>query len=132
MTQINLQQIGKRVGACLVLHNMCVSDRIMDDNPRLRYNPAAQVSDDVEFRKLKKNPINIQYPPDLKEVQGRELTQHEQTVVGTCNMNSITTKVLVKRERRMSIQNNTEYHRLHMALSNEVNKKQSKKRALPK
>ena len=125
MTQINLQQIGKRVGACLVLHNMCVSDRVMDDNPRSRYNPAAQVPVGVEFCKLKNNSINIQYPPDLKEVQGRDLERHEQSVVGVSNMTSNTTKALVKRERWMSIQNNLEYHRLHKALSDAVNKKRA-------
>ena len=130
MTQINLQQIGKRVAACLILHNMCVSDRVMDDNPRSRYNPSAQVPIDVEFRKLKNNPINIQYPPDLKDIQGRDLVCHEESVVGVSKMNSNSTKALVKRERWMSIQNNLEYHQLHKALSDAVNKKPSKKRPL--
>ena len=129
MHQINLIQ---RVGACLILHNMCVADRVMDDNPRERYNPAIQAPVDVEYCKLKNNPINIQYPADLKEVQGRDLLQHEESVVGAANMDSILTKTLVKREGWMSIQNACECHRLHKALSDTVSKKNNKKRAAPK
>jgi hypothetical protein len=48
-----LDRIAIKVGCCLVLHNMCVSDRVMDGIPRARYNPMhnyviTESVDDVE------------------------------------------------------------------------------------
>ena len=57
----NLKDIAKRVGTCLVLHNMCVPDRIMEGDPRATYNPAASVQDEL---------VLVEAPEDLREVQG--------------------------------------------------------------
>lgn len=38
---LDTKSITRRVSTCVILHNMCVSDRIMKNNPRAVYNPAA-------------------------------------------------------------------------------------------
>jgi hypothetical protein len=43
----SLHDIAKRVGTCVILHNMCVSDRVMGD-VRARYNPMASVTKETE------------------------------------------------------------------------------------
>lgn len=58
---IDLHYIGDRVTTCLILHNMCISDRIMED-PWLRYDPA--------FSVLEELPENVEQPDDLQELQG--------------------------------------------------------------
>jgi hypothetical protein len=40
-----LDRIAIKVGSCLVLPNMCVSDRVMDGNPRGTLQPHAQLHD---------------------------------------------------------------------------------------
>lgn len=59
--QMDLNIIGKRVSTCLMLHNMCVSDRVMGD-VYARYDPAFSV--DAEEDEL------IEQPDDLERVQG--------------------------------------------------------------
>jgi hypothetical protein len=54
-----LKDISKRVATCLILHNMCVSDRIMGD-VRATYNPAHGVAE-VD--------ISVEMPDDLAERQ---------------------------------------------------------------
>jgi len=58
--QHNLKHIGNKVSTCLILHNMCVSDRVMGDVNK-RYDPAFSVESFVEV---------VEQPPDLDKVQG--------------------------------------------------------------
>ena len=45
----SLKLIEEIVTCCLILHNMCVADRIMDGNVRAKYNPANSLDvDDIE------------------------------------------------------------------------------------
>ena len=60
MMQHTLKHIGYKVSTCLILHNMCVSDRVMGD-VNSRYDPAFSVSTFVEV---------VEQPPDLVQVQG--------------------------------------------------------------
>ena len=65
---MNLKNIANRVGCCLILHNMCVSARIMGDC-RATYNPAASLEEDL--------PPDIENPPDQQQVQAQDDQQHQ-------------------------------------------------------
>jgi hypothetical protein len=60
MYQIELKNVGARMAACLILHNMCVSDRVMND-VRDVYDPASSIVFDES---------TIDYMPDMMERQG--------------------------------------------------------------
>jgi Plant transposon protein len=57
--QLDPKLIGIRVAACLILHNMGVSDRVMED-VRARYNPVKSVED---FE------LDMEAPDDIKDYQ---------------------------------------------------------------
>ena len=57
----HLNGIATRVSCCLILHNMCVSDRVMG-NPRLSYVPSHNVEDHER---------DVQQPGDLQQIQRR-------------------------------------------------------------
>jgi len=59
---MDLNAISDRVTTCLILHNMCVSDRVMGD-VYARYDPAFSVE------KRKKNAIRVSQPDDLDMFQ---------------------------------------------------------------
>jgi hypothetical protein len=44
----NLTDISNRVAACLILHNMLVSDRIIDGDVNARYNPEKSLDEDLD------------------------------------------------------------------------------------
>jgi Plant transposon protein len=52
----NLKQLSETVSCCLILHNMCVNDRVMGGNPRTRYKPDVSVDAGED--------IPIEYPAD--------------------------------------------------------------------
>jgi hypothetical protein len=58
----NLADVAARVITCIILHNICVADRVMDYNYRVRYDPSATVEEDF---------TPVQAPADLLEVQRR-------------------------------------------------------------
>ena len=62
MLQLNLIQIGNKVATCLILHNMCVSDRVMGD-VNATYDPSFRVGEVVEEE--------VDQPADLEAVQLR-------------------------------------------------------------
>ena len=47
----SLQKFSTIVSTCLIMHNMCVSDRVMDGNVHARYNPgnALRFEQDIDF-----------------------------------------------------------------------------------
>jgi hypothetical protein len=57
-----LEEIALKVTSCMILHNMCVSDRIMGD-VNMRYNPAYSVTGRAEEVE------EVEQPDDLEEVQ---------------------------------------------------------------
>ena len=61
---MDLNDIAKRAGTCMILHNMCVSDRIMDGDCRARYNPAASIDEEED--------LAVESPGDLEEVQEQD------------------------------------------------------------
>lgn len=56
----SLKDISQRVTCCIILHNMLVSDRVMDD-PRMDYDPTASYDTPS---------VIVQQPSDLRQVQG--------------------------------------------------------------
>jgi hypothetical protein len=62
---MNLELLGNRVCACLILHNMCVSDCVMGGDVRASYNPFESL---VEMNN--ETTITFENPPDLRTVQG--------------------------------------------------------------
>ncbi len=47
-----LQKIGNIVLACLIMHNMCISDRVMGGNVYAVYDPCYNVDDDDEEQRI--------------------------------------------------------------------------------
>jgi hypothetical protein len=61
----HLDDIADRIACCLVLHNMLVTDRVMDGenyNYRKRYDPASRMGTEE---------VVVPEPPNLVAVQGR-------------------------------------------------------------
>ena len=58
--QLSLDVLANRVGACLILHNMCVSDRVMDGDARAWYKPDNNVEQFSE---------RLSFPRDLRVIQ---------------------------------------------------------------
>jgi len=68
-----VDDISKRIGTCIILHNMCVSDRVMGD-VRPVYNPAASIEEEDDW--------NIENPEEIVLVQ-------QQTGDGNTILNSV-------------------------------------------
>lgn len=71
----DLNLISRRVASCLILHNMCVSDRVMHGDVYARYNPmGTTVTDDDKYDN----------PKDRKTIQRRMkiLTEDDQNWIG--------------------------------------------------
>ena len=102
-----LKDIATRVASCLILHNMCVCDRVMGE-PGIRYNPAHNIEemDGVE--------ATVQ-PPDLQQVQGGLLPQEEAPMVGI-GKDKNAVSVLTRRKHWNDLKDLDEHIRLHAAL----------------
>jgi hypothetical protein len=48
----SLQKIGNIVSACLIMHDMCISDRVMGGNVYAVYDPCYNVDDDDEEQRM--------------------------------------------------------------------------------
>lgn len=117
MLQINLPLVGEQMASCLILHNMCVSDRVMGD-ARAKYDPANSV---LEER------LVIEYPNDLLERQA-QFGIYDASPIGTIECDPITTAMLTRRERWELLSNKEEFTRLHSALADAINIKRNNKR----
>ena len=107
-----LEEIGNRVHCCLILHNMCVSDRIMQ-GPRERYSPASSLAECE---------MAISQPGDLVEQQAKDgLNMQEDnpatnTTVGVRNLPAYVRNVVSRKERFQELGNLDEHTRLHGVL----------------
>jgi hypothetical protein len=106
---MKLADIHLLVSACLILHNMCVSDRIMKD-VNLRYNPCGDptcVAETVE---------NVPMPSDLREVQERYPVEEEATNIGVHNLPADGMDILIHRNEWDNLRCLDEHKRLINAL----------------
>ena len=117
MHQMELGLIGARVSACLILHNMCVSDRVMED-VRARYTPDHSVVVDESV---------IEYPTDLREKQGGTDFCDRSTIGGQHGSHK-TVYALTRQERWQSLKDTEEFRRLHIALQREIASGRRKKK----
>jgi hypothetical protein len=122
MHQISLEQIGMRMTCCLILHNMCVSDRVVEGDVRARYNPASSI---VKYRR---NP-KIRYPADLLEKQG-ETRDSDRSQVGASLLDKETTKELIRIDRWRHLKDLDEFIRLHVAIANTLLSKKRRRESL--
>jgi hypothetical protein len=111
---MKLQRIANKVATCMILHNMCVSDRVMGD-PKAYYNPAYEVevyAEDVEV-------IDLSQPPDILKVQ--EMVDKnrvvEKAVTGVWSATKEVQSILIKKRKVWSeLKNEEEHIRLHKAI----------------
>ena len=113
MHQLSLKQIGARMQCCMILHNMCVSDRVMNGNVRARYIPSYTVNN-------KENVERINYPKDLLEKQGRT-NKKDRAVIGASTLDRATANELARVDRWRALHKEFDFIRLHCALSKEIN-----------
>ena len=117
MHQMDLDLIGARVAACLILHNMCVSDHVMED-VHARYQPDVTVVEDE---------TTIDYPSDLIDRQGP--THHsDRSTIGGLNEDVATIVALTRQERWQMMRNTEEFNRLHLALQEECKRGRPKQK----
>ena len=111
---IKLTRIANKVATCIILHNMCVSDRVMKD-PRAYYNPAFE----VEIYAENVESIDLSQPRDLVKVQStfdRNRTV-EKAVTGIWNATKEVQSILVRKRKVWSeLRDEEEHLRLHKAI----------------
>jgi hypothetical protein len=73
-----LERISNIVSCCMMMHNMCISDCMMDCDVYARYNPAYNITD-MELEE------NIEFPDDFEAVAG--LHERNTAVIGLSNGN---------------------------------------------
>ena len=112
-----LKRIEAMVTTALILHNMCVSDRIMEGNCRVAYNPANSVAVLKDGSK-----VSVDQPPNLQDVQSRcsggRKTRQARTGVANCNEEVV--PYVTRRRRWMNLQNKEEAARLRKALKTKL------------
>jgi hypothetical protein len=102
--ELDLKVIGKRVNTCLLLHNMCVSDRVMDADVYARYDPSAAIE-------LKE--IVVEHPDDLLNVQGGYEAPPE---IGYAEQPHEVRNAMSTRNEWMRLLDIGEHERLHKAI----------------
>lgn len=103
----NLKQMGDTVATCLILHNMCVSDRLMQD-PRARYDPAVNVNEELEA---------VAMPNDIETVQAlTPVPAADLSVIGLGAANDIVQQIISMRDEWRVLKDKEEHARLRTAL----------------
>jgi hypothetical protein len=104
---LQLGRIATKMGCCMILHNMCVADRVMGD-PRAWYNPAEAIGD-IETVAM------VRQPKDLATVQGK-INEDERARVGFRRGDAAVQALILKREAWKDLIDEEEHIRLHKAL----------------
>ena len=103
---MHLATIAVKFAACMIIHNMCVSDRVMED-VRARYNPSNGTAD---------FDVNMEAPPDLHVVQGRQLPARLVAAIGGDAVTFDEMERIVRREEWRVLDDKHEHIRLRAAL----------------
>ena len=99
---MDLKVIANLCSCSLILHNMCVSDRIMGD-VRARYDPA--------FNLLPEKEVEIEYSEEFLQQKERV-----QAAIGIANSDPLVQKLLLRKGRWSELVDLDEFVRLHSAL----------------
>ena len=117
-----LSDIAGRVRTCIMLHNMCVTDRVMEGDVRRRCDPAFNI---VEVEECV-----IPMPPDLEELQQRLDCGNTASSIGVRNMPDHMHRMSTRRREWLELTNVNQHCRLHTSLKHCVSalpKKDAKK-----
>jgi hypothetical protein len=109
ITEMDLHKIANRVRTCVILHNQCMSDRVMED-VHARYNPAHSVVEEE---------MTIEYPDDLEEKQGPD-NKGVRARIGMRKCSKIEIENLTRRHAWNDLLDVAEHGRLHKALMKHV------------
>ena len=118
-------RIENLVTTALILHNMCVSERIMG-NPRDRCNPANSLV------RTKDGDLNVaeavDAPEDREDVQSRHRSRSGAAKVGIENADEEVVELLTGRKRRwLELKDKDEAGRLHNAMMHHLVAKKNRK-----
>jgi hypothetical protein len=113
----NQEAIALRVASCLIMHNMCVSDRVMDGDCRATYKP-----DNSHVRPKTK----VANPADLLAIQG-PTDPADRAQVCIRNAPACVKKLLTERDEWHRLDNTYEHARLMKALLEQSNTESAKK-----
>ena len=109
LMHMDMSLIASRVQACVILHNMhnmCVSDRVMDDVFAM-YNPANNLDREALD--------GVEHPNDLSDVQGKTVDADRATI-GIGNVPLEALQELTRRQNWDDLNNLAVFNRLHTAL----------------
>ncbi|KAG7350552.1 plant transposon protein [Nitzschia inconspicua] len=116
---LRLEEIGAMVTTCLVLHNICVSDRIMGD-VQARYDPSYNLSvDETTYADTTqcRNTIEKQRPVDSNDV----------AVNGLANFNPVGARAIAQRSEFRKLEDRDEWNRLNTAAIIDISETRKKK-----
>jgi hypothetical protein len=102
----SLKKISNIVSACLIMHNMCVSDRVMDGDVYAWYNPANSFAMDEEESIENEN-------SEAGSMPARGDRQIGLASVGDAN---VVQNVLDRQNHWREVNDRQEHARLHLAL----------------
>ena len=108
ITLFQLKDIAARVRTCMILHNMNVSDRVMEGDPRKRYDPAHKITFVERY--------DISKPADLDEVQQANGCNRTASSIAVRNMPTHIHKHSTRREAWQDLSNTEEHYNLHNSL----------------
>ena len=116
----DLKLIEEMVVCCLILHNMCVADRVMEGDVRARYNPAAMLTEEEI------GPQQVTYPAELHHMREEGRSNHQSTnksvreestsAVGVRHAGVPVQKLIARKRRWMQLNDKEEHARLSGAL----------------
>ena len=96
----HLTDVSSRVGTCLTLHNMCVSDRVMEGDVRAVCRPSNGVPQD----------------PVQAEALPAKVAREQATVIGVANMSEQARRLSIAKKEWHDLRDVEEQVRLHEAL----------------
>ena len=114
---MELKAIAAMVATCLILHNMCVSDRIMEGDVRARYNPANSLEEEEEEI--------INDSAELKALKAKRKEEKEAKTM-ICNADDCVQNLLIRKNRFKELNNKEEHGRLCGALMKHMKTKKIK------
>jgi hypothetical protein len=108
-----LYRIEAMVTCALILHNMCVSDRVMGDT-RARYNPSHNVMPSTADADVE----DVEYPGDFDEISTRRRRNQLRrgAVTGIEFADEEVRELLLRKNRWKALHDKNELARLHTAL----------------